>query len=147
MNDDEKDYTFAQTYGYESTGCHLRMISVVVSFYSNTLKIMLVDYSVQDMGWFDDYSYAAPRAKTMRGNGISTFLLHVSQCITLHKKKIVTETLISEVFLKSFYSRLGFKVIKYFATSPNFEEARKWFNYGSGKSRALQKQKLAYNVI
>ena len=37
---------------------------------------------------------------------------------------------------------LGFKVIKYFATSRNFEEARKWFNYELGKSKALQKTKI-----
>ena len=41
----------------------------------------------------------------------------------------VKTTLISDELLKSFYSRLGFKVIKYFAYSPNFEEARKQFNY------------------
>ena len=40
---------------------------------------MLVDYAVTDMGCFDDYSDAAPRARTMRGNGITTFILHVSQ--------------------------------------------------------------------
>ena len=30
--------------------------------------------------------------------------------------------------------------MKYFATSPNFEKARKLFYYGSGKSKALQKK-------
>ena len=43
---------------------------------------------------------------------------------------------------KSFYSRLSFKVIKYFATSPHFEEARKQFSYESGKSKALQKKTI-----
>ena len=38
------------------------------------------------------------------------------------------------------YSRFSFKVIKYFATSPNFKEARKQFHYESGKPKALQKQ-------
>ena len=42
--------------------------------------------------------------------------------------------------LKSFYSRLVFKVIKYFANYPNFEEACKRFHYESGKPRELQKQ-------
>ena len=41
--------------------------------------------------------------------------------------------------MKSFYSRLGSKVIKYVATFPNFEEARKQFHYESVKSRSLQK--------
>ena len=44
--------------------------------------------------------------------------------------------------MKSFYSSLGFKVIKDFATSPNFEEARKRFHYESVKSKALYKQKI-----
>ena len=61
-------------------------------------------------------------------------------------KKIVTATLIAEALLKSFYSRLGFKVIKDLATSPNSEEACNKFKYESGKSKALQKQ-LASNFI
>ena len=108
---------------------------------------MLVYYSVIDMGCFDDYLDAAPRAKNTRGIGITTFLLHVSQCITFHQTKFVTETLISEALLKSFYSRLVLKVIRDFATSPNFEEARKRFNYESVKSEAFQKKTLAYNFI
>ena len=81
------------------------------------------------MGCFYDYLDAAPHAKTMRGNDITTFLLHVSQFT-----KLVTATLIDEVSLMSFYSRIGFKVIKDFATSPNFEVSRKQFQYESGKS-------------
>ena len=76
------------------------MILVVVFFYSNTLKIMLVDYAVTEMGCFDDYLDSSPRAKTMRGNGITTFLLHVAQCITFRQNNIVTATLISEALLK-----------------------------------------------
>ena len=57
---------------------------------------MLVDYSVTEIGCFDDYSDAAPRAKTMRGNGITTFILHISQCITFCQANLVTATLISE---------------------------------------------------
>ena len=86
MSDDEKDYTFAPIYGDKSTGYHRHMISVVEFFYSNTLKSMLEDYAVTEMGCFDDYSYAAPRAKTIRRNGITKFILHVSQCINFHKK-------------------------------------------------------------
>ena len=55
------------------------MISVAVFSYSNKIQIMLVDYAVTDMGCFDDYLDAAPRAKTMRGNGITTFILHLPQ--------------------------------------------------------------------
>ena len=66
---------------------------------------MLMDYEVTDMGCFDDYSDAAPHAKTMRGNGITTIILHVSQCINFHQTQFVTATLISEALLRSFYSR------------------------------------------
>ena len=87
-------YTFAPTYGDESTAYNSHMISVVVLFYSNKLSIMLVDYAVKEMGCFDDYYYAAPRAKTMRVNCITTFLLQISQCITFHQTRFVTATLI-----------------------------------------------------
>ena len=73
-----------------------------------------MDYSVTDMGCFDDYLDAAPCAKTITGDGINTFLLHVAQCITFCQTNFFTETLIAEELLKSFYSRLGFKVIKDF---------------------------------
>ena len=53
-----------------------------------------------------------------------------------------TATIIAEALLKSFYSRKGFKVIKYSATSPNFEEAHKKFHYESGKSKSLQNQTI-----
>ena len=49
---------------------------------------MLVDYAGTDMGCFDDYLDAAPRAKNMRGNGITKFLLHVAQYITFHQTNI-----------------------------------------------------------
>ena len=81
---------------------------------------MFVDYSVIDMGCFDDYPDAAPHAKKMRGNVITTFLLHVVQFITFNQTKFHTETLSSKGRLKTSYLRLVFKVIKYFATSPHF---------------------------
>ena len=64
---------------------------------------MLVDYAVTDMGCFDDYSDAAPRARTMRGNGITTFILHVSQWITFNQKQFFAATLIDEEQFKSLY--------------------------------------------
>ena len=103
---------------------------------------MLVGYAVTEMGCFDNYLDADPRAKNMRGNGTTTFLLHVSQCITFGQTKFVTATIISKASLKSFYSRLGFKVIKDFSTFTNFEEARKKFHYKSGKPRSFQKQTI-----
>ena len=79
---------------------------------------MLVDYSVTEMGFFDEYADAAPRAKNMRGNVITTFILHIAQCITFRQTNIVTATLIAEALLKSSYPKFGFKVIKDLATSP-----------------------------
>ena len=103
---------------------------------------MSVDYAVTEMGSLDDYSDAAPQGKSMRGNGITTFLLHVDQCIIFNEKNRVKTILIAKVLLKSFYSRLGFKVIKVFTNSPNFEEACKRFHYESGKSKADQKKTI-----
>ena len=100
---------------------------------------MLVDYAVTEMGHFEDYSGAAPRAKTIKETCITTFLFHISLCITFRQINFVTATLVSGALLKSSYSRLGFKVIKDFATSSNFEKVRKRFNYVSEKSKALQK--------
>ena len=83
----------------------------------------------------------------MRGNGITTFLLHVAQCIILKQKNRVKTILISDASLKSFYSRLGFKVIKDFVNSPNFEEARKQFHYESGKSKEDQKKNIGLQCL
>ena len=61
---------------------------------------MLVCYEVTTTGCFYDYSGAAPRAKTMRGGGITTFILHVAQCIIFNQTKFGTVTLIVEAPLK-----------------------------------------------
>ena len=91
---------------------------------------MLVNYSFTDMGCFDDYSDADPGAQTRKGNGITAFLLYVSRYITFRQTNIFTAKLIAKASLK------------YFTTSPNFQEARKRFNYESGKSKALQKKTI-----
>ena len=97
------------------------MISVVVFSYSETLKFMLVEYAATEMGFLDDYSDADPNHKSIRVNGITSFLLHVAQCIISNKKNHVKTIIIANVLLKIFYSRLGFSVIKDFATSTTFE--------------------------
>ena len=91
-NDDQNAYAFAPTYGYGSTAFYCHMISVAVLFYLNTPQSMFVDYAVTEMGCFDDYSDAAPCAKTMNGNVINTFLLHVSQCITSNQNNCYSNT-------------------------------------------------------
>ena len=62
-------------------------------------------------------------------------------------KNIVPATPIAKAYLKSFYSRLGFKVIKDFANSPNFEEARKQFHFESGKSKEDQKKNIGLKCL
>ena len=104
------------------------MISVAAFSYSETLESMLVDYAATEMGSLDDYSDAAPKGKSIRENGITTFLLHFAQCIIFNQTNYFKTTLIADASFKSFYSRLGFKVIKDFANSPNFEETRKQFH-------------------
>ena len=107
---------------------HRHMISVVVFSYSETLKSMLVAYAATEMGFLDDYSDVDPDQKSIRGDGITTFIFHVAQCILLHLTNFVKTILISNASLKSFYSRLGFTVIKYFVTSTTFEAAHSRFH-------------------
>ena len=134
--DDENAYKFGPKYGGEFTGFHRHMISVVVFFYSGTLKSMLVEYAATEMGFLDDYSDADPNHNSIRGNGITTYIFHVSQCIIFCLTNYVKTILIANASLKSFYSRLGFAVIKYFVTSTNFEPARSRFHYDKGKYKA-----------
>ena len=115
--EDENDYKYGPLYGGESTGFHRHMISVVVFSYSETLESMLVEYVATEMGFLDYYSNAEPNHKRIRGNGITTFLLHIAQCIIFNQTSRVKKILIDDALMKSFYSRLGFKVIKDFADS------------------------------
>ena len=88
------------------------------------------------MSFLDDYSDADPNHKSSRGNGITTFLFHVAQCIIFNLTNHVKTILIANASLKSFYSRLGFTVIKDFVTYTTFEAARSLFHYEKGKSKA-----------
>ena len=96
------------------------MISVFVFSYSQTLKSMLIEYAATEIGFLDDYSDSDPNHKSIKGNGITTFLFHVADCILLCITNFVETILIANASLKSFYSRLGFTVIKYFTTSTTF---------------------------
>ena len=96
---------------------------------------MLIEYAATEMGFLDDYSDADPNHKSIRGNGITIFLFHVTQCIIFNLTYQVKTILIADVSLKTFYSRLGFSVIKDFAASTNFEAARRQFHYDTGKSK------------
>ena len=62
-------------------------------------------------------------------------------------KNCVKTVLIASAPLKSFYSRLGFTVIKDFATSTNFEVARSRFHYEKGKSKAEKKQNIGLQCL
>ena len=87
------------------------------------------------MGFLDDYSDADPNQKSIRGNGITTFIFHVALCIIFNITNQVKTILIANVSLKTFYSSLGFFVIKIFATSTKFEAARRQFHYDTRKSK------------
>ena len=54
---------------------------------------MLIEYADTEMGFLDYYSNADPNHKSIRGNGITTFLFHVAQCVifnlTNHVKTIL----------------------------------------------------------
>ena len=96
---------------------------------------MLVEYAATEMGFLGDYSDADSNYKSIRGNGINTFILHVSQCIIFNQTNRVKTILIADASLKSYYSRLGFMVTKNFATSTHFEVARSLFHYEKRKSK------------
>ena len=70
---------------------------------------MLVDYAVIEMGCFDDYLDAAPRAKTMKGNGITTFHLNFTQCFTFRQTNIVTATIIAKGIVEVILFKVGFQ--------------------------------------
>ena len=63
--------------------------------YSETLGNMLVQYAAIEMGFLDDYSDADPNHKSIRGNGITTFILHVAQCIISNQTNHVKKYLLS----------------------------------------------------
>ena len=94
------------------------------------------------MGFLGDYSDTDPNHKCNKGNGITTFLFHVSQCIPFCLTNCVKTILIAKASLKSFYSRLGFMVIKDFASSTTSEAARSRFHYETGKYKADQKKTI-----
>ena len=96
---------------------------------------MLIEYAATEMGFLDDYSDADPNHKSIRGNGITTFLFHFAQCNIFNLTNHVKTILIANVSLKTFYSRLGFSVIKDFATYTTFEAACRKFHYDTGKSK------------
>ena len=123
------------------------MISVLVFSYSQTLKSMLIEYAAKEMGFLDYYSDADPNHKSIRGNGITTFLFHVSQCILFCLTNYVKTILITNASLNTFYSRLGFTVIKYFVTSTTFEAARSQSHYEKGKSKADQKKTIGLQCL
>ena len=105
---------------------------------------MLIEYAATEMGFLDDYSDADPNHKSIRGNGITTFILNVDQYILFCLTNSVKKILITNASLKTFYSRLGFTVIEYFVTSTTFEEALSRFHYDKGKSKAEQKKASVY---
>ena len=73
--------------------------------------------------------------------------MQVAQCIIFNQTNRVKTIIIADASLKSFYLRLGFKVIKDFATSTNFEEACSRFHYATGKSKADQNKAIGLQYL
>ena len=122
------------------------MISVVVFSYSESLKSMVIEYAATEMGLLDDYSDADPNHKSISGNGITTFLFHVAQCIIFNITDHVKTILIADVSLKTFYSRLGFSVIIDFVTYTTFKWLAGDFIMRQENLRQIRKKLLAYSV-
>ena len=99
------------------------------------------------MVFLDDYYDSDPNHKSIRGNGINIFIFHVAQCIIFCLKNCVKTILIANASLKSFYSRLGFSVIKDFVTSTTFVAARSQFHYETGKSESDQKKTIGLQCL
>ena len=107
--DDEKAFKFVPLYGVESTSFHRHMISIVVFSYSETLESMLVEYAATGMGFLGDYLDAAPKGKINRGNGITTFLLHVAQCIIFNTKITLKQHLLPMHRCSHFFLKVRFQ--------------------------------------
>ena len=99
------------------------------------------------MGFLYEYSDADTNHKSIRGNGITTFIFHIAQCIIFCLTNCVKTILIANVSLNLFYSRLCFTVIKDFATSATFEAACRQFHYKEGKCRSEQKQTIGLQCL
>ena len=108
---------------------------------------MLVEYAATEMIFLDYYYNADPNHKIIRGNGITTFLFHVAQCIMFCRTNCVKTILIANASLKSIYSRLGFTIIIDFATSTKIEVACSPFHYEKRKSKVEQKQTIGLQCL
>ena len=73
--------------------------------------------------------------------------MHVAQCIIFNQTNCVKTIIIAYASLNSFYSRLGFKVLKDFVTSNNSEEARSQFHYEKGKYKAGKKKTIGLQCL
>ena len=87
LNDSSTEAEIKKAYYYMTSIFHpdknigldtTEMMKMMFS-YSETLEILLVEYTATEIGFLDDYLDADPNHKSIRGNGITTFILHVSQ--------------------------------------------------------------------
>ena len=75
------------------------------------------------------------------------FSFTFAQCIIFNLTNHGKIILIANVSLKTFYSRLGFTVIKDFVNSTTFEAARRQFHYETGKSKADQTKTIGLQCL
>ena len=69
---------------------------------------MLIEYAATEMVFLDDYSDADPNHKSIRENGITTYLFHVAQCILFCLTNSVKTILITNASIKNILFKVGF---------------------------------------
>ena len=57
---------------------------------------MLVEYAATEMDFLNNYSDTDPNHKIIKGNDITTFILHVAQCIIFNQTNCVKTIIISD---------------------------------------------------
>ena len=70
---------------------------------------MFVEYVATEMGFLDDSSDADTNQKSIRGNVITTFLLHVAQCIIFNKTNRVKTILICQCIVEVILFKVRFQ--------------------------------------
>ena len=123
--------------------------------YDISCFIFLLKQTSNYVGWLRSYRVGFPwwlfwcctTCQKMRANGITTFILHVSQCITFNKTKFVAATLIAEAPLKSLYSRLvsrWLKMLRHLLVSKRLAND---FVMSKQNPKYFRNKKLAYNIV
>ena len=105
---------------------------------------MLVGYAATEMGSLDEYLDAAPKGKSIRGNGITTYLLHVAQCINFHNS--LQQQLLPRYCWSHFIQGLVSRLLKISQILLILKRLASDFIMGQEDLKQIRKKLLAYNV-